>query len=184
MSDLFDMDESSSGGSSMEKLVAMATEIVETEELIESLEENLAELKKRQNQRKTVELPDAMAEVGLSTFSLSSGFTIKVEEFVSGSLPKDEFRRDAAISWLSENGAEALIKTEVNLTFAKSEHNRALSLISELSDKGYNVSAKNGIHPQTLIAHIRERLKSGEEVPLDLLGLYAGRVAKIKPPRK
>ena len=35
------------------------------------------------------------------------------------------------------------------------------------------------VHPQTLAAFAREKLKAGEEVPLDLLGLYAGRQAKV-----
>jgi len=139
----FDLGETASDEPSMERLVSMAKEVIETERLVEDLEDNLADLKKRLNKMKTVDLPDMMAECGLSEF-----------------------------------------KTEVNLQFGKSEHNQAWALVADLADKGYNVGSKMGIHPQTLIAHIKERLKSGDEVPLELLGLYAGRIAKIKPAKK
>jgi hypothetical protein len=180
----FDLGETASDEPSMERLVSMAKEVIETERLVEDLEDNLADLKKRLNKMKTVDLPDMMAECGLSEFKTDTGFRITVDDFVSGSLPKDEQRRDQAIRWLESNGAESLIKTEVNLQFGKSEHNQALALVADLADKGYNVGSKMGIHPQTLIAHIKERLKSGDEVPLELLGLYAGRIAKIKPAKK
>jgi hypothetical protein len=42
------------------------------------------------------------------------------------------------------------------------------------------VEESEGIHAQTLLAFVREKLRNGEEVPIDTLGLYAGRVAKVK----
>lgn len=179
----FDLGDSASDNS-MQRLVSMAKEVIETERLVESLEENLSDLKKRLNKMKTVELPDQMAECGLSDFTTDTGFRITIDDFVAGSLPKDEMKREAALRWLEENGASSLIKTEVSLQFGKSEHNRALSLVSELADKGYDVSSKMGIHPQTLIAHIKDRLRNGDEVPLETLGLFAGRTAKIKVAKK
>jgi hypothetical protein len=180
----FDLGDSASNDDSMQRLVSMAREVIETERLVEELEENLSDLKKRLNKMKTVDLPDQMAECGLSEFKTDTGFRISIEDFVSGSLPKDERKRDAALKWLESNGAESLIKTEIALQFGKSEHNRALALVADLADKGYDVSSKMGIHPQTLIAHIKERLRNGDEVPLETLGLYAGRTAKIKGTKK
>jgi hypothetical protein len=69
------------------------------------------------------------------------------------------------------------------MVFEKSQHNEALSVKADLENKGYAVAAKMGVHPQTLIAHVKERLRNGDEIPLDVLGLYAGRVAKIKAPK-
>jgi len=182
MADAFDfeIEQDSASDTSIQKMVAMANEVIATEKLVEELEENLSSVKKQLNKLKTVDLPDAMAECGMSEFKTEDGYRISIEDFVSGSLPKDDEKRKDAISWLETNGAESLIKTELTMQFEKSEHNMALSLAAELSEKGYTVNSKMGIHPQTLIAHIKERLKSGKEVPLELLGLYAGRVAKIK----
>ena len=182
MSDIFDLrEELPAPNDSMKRLIAMAEEAVATEKLVLDLEENLSSIKKNLNNLKTVQLPDAMAEAGIADLSLESGFRIAIEDFVAGSLPKDEVRRDEAIKWLENHGAESLIKTSVNVSFEKTQHNMALSIISELADRGLHVTSTMGVHPQTLIAHIKERLRSGDEVPLETLGLFAGRIAKIKP---
>ena len=55
--------------------------------------------------------------------------------------------------------------------------------MEDLRQKGYTVNSKMGVHPMTLISHVKERLKNGDQVPLETLGLFAGRVAKIKPPK-
>ena len=182
--DIFDTGPEQGNESSMKRLIAMAREVIDTENLVNDLEENLSELKKRLNRMKTIELPDMMAECGMSEFKTDSGFNIKIEDFVSGSLPKDDEKRRAAIHWLEANGGESLIKSELSMTFEKSQHNEAVSLMVSLQEQGYEVSSKMGVHPQTLLAHIRERMKNGDEVPLETLGLFAGRVAKIKPPKK
>jgi hypothetical protein len=182
--DIFDIEDTTEGDPSLERLVKMAQELVDQEQLIKDLEENLTTAKRVANKLKTTDLPDLMAEVGMASFKLPSGYAVAVEDFVSGSLPKEPEKRQGAIHWLEENGAEALIRTEVMLEFSKSEHNEALSLIADLEEKGYEPESKMGIHPQTLLAHVRERLRNGEEVPLETLGLYAGRVAKVKPPKE
>jgi hypothetical protein len=73
-----------------------------------------------------------------------------------------------------------MIKTEVSVEFGKTEHNRAKDLAVKLAQDGYFVDEKEGIHAQTLLAFVREKLRNGEEVPLETLGLYAGRTAKVK----
>ena len=181
MSDPFDIqDDPATENDSMKRLVAMAEEAVATEKLVLELEDNLSTIKKTLNQLKTVALPDAMAECGIADLKLADGFRVAVEDFVAGSLPKDDVRRQAAIDWLTEHGAESLIKTEVKLSFEKSQHKIARSVIEELADRGLNVSSQMGVHPQTLIAHVKERMRNGDEVALETLGLFAGRIATIK----
>jgi len=178
----FDIEQEQTGDT-MQRMRAMASEVIAQERLVEELEENLAEIKKQLNKLKMIELPDLMAECGMSELKTDDGVTIKIEDFVSGSLPKDFDKREAAISWLEDHDAAGLIKTELTLAFEKSQHNEAMSLAAELHERGYDSAAKMGVHPQTLIAHVKERLRKGEEVPLEVLGLYAGRTAKIKFPK-
>jgi len=185
MSDAFDLQEPADNGTPiMQRLIAAAEEAVSNEQIIAELEESLSEAKRRLNAIKTQALPDLMAEAGVSNITLDSGWSLKVEDFLAGSLPKDEVERDDAIEWLELNGAESLIKTELSINFKKSEHNMALDLAGRLENEGYDVSSKMGVHPQTLLAHIRERMKAGDPVPLEKLGLFAGRTTKIKAPSK
>jgi hypothetical protein len=188
MSDPFDIEEGASApsdSSTMQRMMRMAAEIIETEETVEALEENLADLKRRLNHLKTIELPDLMAENGLSSFTHSdSGRVIEVSDFVAGSLTKKEEDRKAALDWLAQNGAAEMIKSEISVAFGKTEHNMAKDLAAKLKDEGYFVEESEGIHAQTLLAFVREKMRNGEEVPLEMLGLYAGRVAKVKASRK
>lgn len=179
MSDIFDLPQEESSDA-MTALRALAQEAVDTERLVADLEENLSEVKKRLNKLKTVDLPDKMAECGLGALTMDDGTNIKIKQFVSGSLPKEYEKREAAITWLEEHDAAALIKTELTLAFEKSQHNEAMSLVNELHERGYDAGAKMGVHPATLIAHVKRLLAAGEEVPLEVLGLYAGRTADIK----
>ena len=182
MSDFFDIEEGAvapSDSSTMQRMMRMAAEVIETEETIESLEENLADLKKRLNHLKTVELPDLMAENGCSSFThADSGREIEVSDFVAGSLTKKTEERKIALEWLAKNGAADMIKAEVSVEFGK--HNMAKDLAAKLKSEGYFVEESEGIHAQTLLAFVREKLRNGEEVPIETLGLYAGRVAKVK----
>ena len=187
MSDPFDIEEgasASSDSSAMQRMMRVAAEVIEAETTIESLEETLSDLKKRLNHLKTVELPDLMAENGMTSFTTESGHGIEVSDFVAGSLTKKPDDRKSALDWLAANGAADMIKAEVSVEFGKTEHNRAKDLAARLAADGYFVEEKEGIHAQTLLAFVREKMRNGEEVPLETLGLFAGRVAKVKPAGK
>jgi hypothetical protein len=109
-----------------------------------------------------------------------------------GSLPKpsddsDEegkAKRAAAIRWLEENGAVNLIKTDLVVSFDKSQHNVALDTQQMLIERGLPASITSGVHPMSLQAFVKEALKNGDEIPLELLGLDAGRVVKITAPKE
>ena len=107
-------------------------------------------------------------------------FRSEVSDFVAGSLTKKPEERKAALEWLASNGAADMIKSEVSVEFGKTEHNLAKDLAAKLAAEGYFVEESEGIHAQTLLAFVREKMRNGEEVPLETLGLFAGRVAKVK----
>jgi uncharacterized protein (DUF362 family) len=46
--------------------------------------------------------------------------------------------------------------------------------LKTLVNTGYEPNQKTVVHPQTLKAFVKEQLESGKELPLDLLGAYAG----------
>lgn len=187
MSDFFDIEEGATAPSNsdvMQRMMRIAQEIIDTQDAIDATEEHVSEMKRRLNHLKSVEMPDLMAECGMASFRTESGKVIEIDDFVSGTLPKDSSRRKEALNWLAENGAADIIKTEVSVAFGKNEHNMAKDLSAKLAQEGYFVDEKEGIHPQTLLAFIREKMRSGEEVPLETLGLYAGRVAKVKEGKK
>lgn len=151
-----------------------------------SLAEYLTTLTKEITMLRENTLPDAMAAAGLEKFTLKDGTEIKVGDFMRGSLPKEESARRLALDWLIENEAEDLIKTNIELRFGrgKEEKKRLAELRKLLKKQKLEFIDEETVHPQTLCAFGRERLKANDPLPLATLGLYAGRSAKITLPKE
>lgn len=159
-----------------------AEELVTLEKQITEVELLLKKLNGRANELKISIIPDKMAEVGLNDFTMTDGTRLKVEDFVSGSLPKDPVRRAQAIAALEQVGGARIIRNEINLEFEKSQHNEAMALADELRGKGFAAEVKSGVHPQTYLAFIRECMRNGEAVDADKLGVFIGRKTKVEMP--
>lgn len=169
----------------MDRLRAAARKAIDMEQVITDMEEQTRRLKSDLQKVKNIDIPDLMAQVQQNDFTTTDGWKVEIQNFVSGTLPKEPDRRRMAMEWLENNGAADIIKTEIRVTFDKEERELAQSVMRLL--EGYNEATldpemSSSIHPQTLLAHARERLRKGEEIPT-FLGLFAGRVAKITPPK-
>lgn len=148
------------------------------EQSVAQMEEDLKAAKAALNALKTGKIPDLMVEMGMSEL-VWDGWKVKVGDFVSGSLPKEETSRAAAIAWLEQHEAGDLIKTEVSLSFGREDREAAVELAQQLEADGYAPTVESGVHAQTLASFARERLASGEPIDLEVLGLKTGKVAKI-----
>lgn len=145
---------------------------------IDDLEKDLAAKKKSFTRITQTELP--MMMVGISSVKLDDGVEVKISQFVSGSLPKEDAAKRAAIEWLEAHDGEGIIKTEVSVSFSKAQYDEAKKVAEQLEKDGLPVNFDTTVHPQTLAAYVRERMDGGEEVDLEKLGVFVGRVAKLK----
>lgn len=179
MTDVSAFDEQQPTGD-LSLLLIMAQELVTLEKQIKDLEQLLKQLSGRANELKIKSLPDKMAEVGLSEFKTPQGDRIKVEDFVSGSLPKDPEKRSKAIAAIESMGGESIIRNELLLAFEKSQHNEAMALVDDLRQRGFAAEVTSGIHPQTYLAFVREHLRNGDEVDAEALGIFVGRKTKVE----
>jgi len=188
--ELFDGAGASASAPVIERLVAMCKECAELEETIESLNEALKANSGRYHHLKTKALVELMAEAQVPEFthldpmSNLPGVKVKIADFVSGSLPKEEYDREIAIQKLVEAGGEKLLTATITMDFPKSLRDKALALFGELFkqwDTEADVEFKEGVHAATLQAFVREKLRKGEEVPFEELGIHVGKVAKITP---
>lgn len=167
---------------SPDKLALLREYAREGQSLARSIETMTADLDaatKALNVLKTVKLPDLMREMG-STKHEFDGWSLELTDFVSGSLPKDDAKRIAALEWLSDNGGDGLITTDLSLTFGKNQHNEALALADDLRNAGHEVEVKSGVHAQTLMAFGRELLRNGKDFEPETIGLYVGKMVKLK----
>lgn len=150
---------------------------------IESAEEYLGTLKTELHILNTRTLPEMLTSAGVEEFKTAEGAKIAIKEFMNGSLPKDAEAREKALKWIESVGAGGLIKNAINIQFEKGQDNVAKSVLAMLDEHGLEYEKKRDVHAMTLAAFARERLKNGEEVPLEDLGLVAGRTTKITLPK-
>lgn len=153
-------------------------EVIELKGMVDQLEADLSAAKQQLNLLNTSVIPDIMVQLQMEE-CVFRGWKVKVGEFVSGSLPKEFERRASAIQWLESHDGGDLIKTSLTVAFSRSQHNEAMNLAGDLEQQGFAASIDSTVHPQTLAAWARERMKNGEDIDPEVLGLYTGRVAKF-----
>lgn len=176
----FDMGgEATASPDKLEALNAALEEAIQLEETVEQMEEDLKAAKKALHTLRSGRIPDMMDELAMDAVTFR-GWKVTINDFVSGSLPKDPEANQRAIRWLEDEGAGGLIKADLVVSFGKSQHNEALDLAGRLESEGLAPKVNSGVHAQTLHAFARERIRNGEPLDLDLLGLYVGKVAKLK----
>lgn len=130
------------------------------------------------------DLPEAMDEVGMSEFTLDDGTKIKVKAFYNASIPED--RKEEAFGWLKEHDFDGMIKADVKVSFGKGEFELAqsfLQFIRGFNEKAIDPEYKEQVHWQTLRAWVKEQIEGGNELPLDMFGVFVGRKAELKLPK-
>jgi hypothetical protein len=183
--DEFDVGEGEASASpdTLKLLEAAMSEAIELESARLQMEEDLSALTKTLTGIKTKRIPELMDQLQMESCNFR-GWKVAISTVVSGSLPPDPEARQRAIHWLEENDGGGLIKTKVALDFGRSEHNQALALAAQLEEQGFTPKVDSGVHASTLCAFARERLRNGDPIDTDVLGLYTGKAAKFTPPKE
>ncbi len=159
-------------------VVKLAQKQLRLQELVELKEHELSQLKEELKGVEEQELPDAMADLEMSKFTLDNGAEIKIKPFCYASIPVE--KRDAAYAWLRENGHGSLIKNEVKCEFGKDSEDEVKALETLLKDSGYAYEQKETIHASTLKAFVNEQVDQGCCPPADCFTITLGNKAVIK----
>lgn len=158
------------------QLAKLADEANVLEDAIVALQ---VQLRDKQNRLKSIyehEIPELMEDLEMDEITTKSGLKVAVVDQVSAK--KLTEKHAAALKWLRDNGQAGLIKTG---TFVPTnDEAMADELIEQLSGEGMLAVKKLEVHHSSLAAAIRQLLAEGKEVPMDLLGGYQRRVAKIE----
>ena len=162
----------------MGKIGAVATDIAETEIEIANLKEQLKKKEDYKTKLSEEVLPSLFSEVGLSELKLSDGRKIKVSEYYRAAIKVEN--REAAYTWLRNNGFGDLVKNQVTCSFGRNEDEKASSLISDLNEKGLEPTQREWVESSTLRAFVREQYEKGVDLPMELLGAYVGQKTTIK----
>jgi hypothetical protein len=177
--DTGDEGEANASPDALAQLRKSISDLISLNECIATMEDDLKAAKAAFHALRTSRLPDIMAQIQSDHFTYE-GYKIDLTDFVSGSLPKDPAKRQKALEWLEKNEGGSLIRTDLAVTFGKSQHNNAIDLAEQLKEKGYSINVNMGVHAQSLQAFARECIRSGRPIEAETLGLFIGKVVKIK----
>ena len=122
-------------------------------------------------------IPTMMQEMNISTLKLADGSSVEVKPVYGASITVAN--KEAAYTWLRENGLGDLIKNEITVSFGRNEDNKAQQYAVLAKGQGYEPVQKLKVEPMTLKALVRERLESGQEMPSDLFNVFAGNRTKV-----
>lgn len=164
-------------GADLAKLSELANAQAEAELAVKRAEKALEEAQSDLKKIAEGTLPELMDSLGMEEFRTSTGLKITVKETIRASIPKP--REAEAFAWLRAHHHDALIKRSVVCSFGKGEDEDARKLCEQLIAEGYSFEDKQSVHAQTLSSFCREKLKKGEDIPMDLLGVFRQRSAAI-----
>lgn len=166
----------------LDELSKLAQAYVKAEAAVEAADLALKEAKETARRIREEDIPGAMAELELTKIVLDSGEEISVVPDVSVGILVAE--RENAYAWLENGGYSGMIKCELSIEFMRNQLPQAEALAERLVGEGFAISITKGVHAGTLKAFVKEQLeKAVENFPMDLFGVRAFKVAKIKPPK-
>ena len=165
--------------SKLDQLNQMSDEVTGLAEAIEETKAALEALQKRYSTLTIDLMPDLMAEIGLGKKFERNGMMFTLGVFASGGWPKDPERAQVALEWLEANDMGGMVKTEVKATFGKGDIELAKEVFAAMEGL-CDPLLESKVHPQTLQAMVRRRLRDGQEIDPPLLGLFAGRRVSVK----
>lgn len=175
----FERDATSTPGDAVLAAVrTLAERQLMLENSLAEIDDQRAEVAEELRRVREVDLPLAMEEVGLESFSLTTGEKVEIKKTIKASIPASE--RDRAFAWLRDNGHGSLIKNEAVASFGRGEDKKAQQLVKFCTTNSIEVNRKESVHPQTLSAFVREQLEAGTRIPMETLGVIQLQEAKIK----
>ena len=159
---------------------SLSDQVVKLKDLEDDLikkEKELKELKRHIDLVSGEVIPTMMQEMNISTLKLADGSSVEVKPVYGASITVAN--KEAAYTWLRENGLGDLIKNEITVSFGRNEDNKASQYAVLAKGQGFEPFQKLKVEPMTLKALVRERLESGQEMPSDLFNVFAGNRTKI-----
>lgn len=165
-----------------ENILSRITNLVnEAKAAASDVNKAMADLKTKQQRYNNLvefQIPEAMAEAKQEALKTADGTPVEVAETLYAAIPKA--RLPEAIMWLTANGGESIIKRKLELGFDKGEDQQASRCLDTLLEEGFTPTDTQSVNPMSLAAHLREMVERGETVPMEMLGAYVRKVAKIK----
>ena len=152
----------------IDDVIELANKQVEIARDIEAVEQTLKQMQKRYNNIALDLLPDLMRANKLEEVRLEDGSIIRTKQGVSVNIKKAD--TVVAYKWLDDNGYGDIIKTQVVVSFDRTNEDRekAAKLIGYLTDRNIATQRKESIHGSTLKAFAMTEVEKGTNFPPEI----------------
>ena len=142
----------------------------------------LNDMKKEHAKLVNEELPDLCESLHIESQTTDDGVQIQIKDFIRGKIPTNEKLRQESLGYLRKIKGGPLIKNTVVARFERGENPKAIEVTKVLKKLDIEFEKKQDVHHLSLAKFARELLEDGQEVDLEKLGLYHGKIAKITLP--
>lgn len=169
----------------LDRLKAMGVKVMQLKKEIAEAEKALQEKQSRFHNLVSNEMPALFEETKTDRLGLPEyGIDLVLTNYYHANIAADwtEERREAAFSWMEEQGHGDLVRVIVSVTFGKQELREAKILADHLKTKfGYLPTVQKTIPWNSLTAWLKEQVEKLHRVPpLELIGGTVGKVVKPK----
>ena len=145
------------------RITTAAAELQVLEARVDQLEQETKEAEREARRLAEQVLPSLMDEAGVPFLGLEDGSKLERTEAVFASIAKDNARE--ATQWLEEHGYGSLVKNGFYIPVDKGDVKLSAKVRKVLEKAGLPFDEQCGVHPQTLVAFVRESLSQGRELP-------------------
>lgn len=159
----------------------LADELLEAQAEVERIEQELTTAKNIVKDITEKRIP-AVTDGLEGKFNLGNDRILEIKEDIRASVAGEKL--NPAVDWLTEHKYDAIVKRTLVFEFGKNDNKKVEKfkevMASIIKDLGLVMKEKNAIHPQTLLAWVKERLKEGDEIPAETFGIFRQKTAKVK----
>jgi len=177
-----DSDEASpKSAASLEQVKTKAQRLIELENELSDIAIREKQLKKERAQIRIRDLPEMMFELGLTSIGVGNK-VVEIEDMIEGKLPKEPEPLKAACDWLVDNREGGVIKRKLELELPKGDavmEQRVVDALNAISPK-LDPRVVPTVHFKTYEALCKRLVRSGAEIPKDVLGIFVGHIARVK----
>lgn len=166
-----------------DNLVRLSNLVQKAADLKDDFDYHATESAKAEEAMKKVlreEIPELMAEIGMSEVRTEDGMLVSVEGKVNCAIKAAD--KPEAFAWLREHDYDGLIKSKISVEFGKGEDESAKAAVEALAEIDIIAGVEDAIHPATLKSWAKERVEAGDSLPA-CFAIHEFKEAKITVPK-
>lgn len=167
----------------LDQFEAKGKELISVNRQIDDLEVQLKALQARKAEIEYRELPQIMVDARLSGTVTVDNIPIELYDEFGAEIPKTlPERRKAIFDWLVQHGHGGVIQRELAVHLPKGDDAAAHKVMDAIKETDTQTSYEmvENVHWATYKALCKKLMKGRDPVPMELLGIFTRKVAKVK----